>query len=245
MIFPGVHRPRVGAAGPPSPDVEQVWFTAEDGSRVEAWYQPGAGCTPQAPGPALLYFHGNYDLVDTGWWIAAHSVPAGFSTLVMEYRGYGRATGRPSQTALVADGVRCYDWLVARPEVDRTRIVFQGTSLGGAVATAVAAQRRPAALVLECTFTSIGALAHRYGLPGFLCRHPFDTASVLPTLGVPIAIYHGRRDRTIPVTHGRRLHALVPGSEYHELDCGHDDFAHDWEDVQQFFTRVGYAPPRD
>jgi fermentation-respiration switch protein FrsA (DUF1100 family) len=90
----------------------------------------------------------------------------------MEYRGYGRASGTPSQAALVADGARFYDWLAARPEVDRRRIVLQGTSLGGAIATAVAAERKPAALVLECTFTSMGALAHGYGLPTVLCKHP-------------------------------------------------------------------------
>ncbi len=241
MIFPGTHRPRVSETGPPV-GVDQVWFVASDGSRIEAWYQPGAGCAPTTPGPALLYFHGNYDLVDTAWWIAGRSVPAGLSTLVMEYRGYGRATGAPSQTALVEDALRCHDWLVARPEVDRRRIVFQGTSLGGGVAAALAAHRPPAALVLECTFTSLRPMAHGYGVPGFLCRHPFDTDRVLPTLSCPIAIYHGWRDRTIPVWHGRRLHELAPGSLYRELDCGHNDFRHDWDDVRTFLATAGVLP---
>jgi pimeloyl-ACP methyl ester carboxylesterase len=161
------------------------------------------------------------------------------STLVLEYRGYGRCGGRPSQTALVGDAVQFFDWLAGRPEVDPTRIVFQGASLGGAVAAALAEQRRPAALVLERTFASMPALAHQYGLPGFLCRNPFETDRILPTLHMPIAIYHGRSDRRISVAHGRRLHALVPGSRYTELPCGHDDFRNDWANVRAFLVEAG------
>jgi fermentation-respiration switch protein FrsA (DUF1100 family) len=239
ILFPGVRLHHPAAPGPADADVQQVWLTTPDGGRVEAWYQPGAGCTPTSPGPALMYFHGNFVLIDASWGIAAQSVPAGVSTLVMEYRGYGRCRGKPSQAAIVGDAARFYDWLAARPEVDAGRIVFQGTSLGGAVATALAAQRRPAALVLECTFTSVPALAYAYGLPGFLCRNPFETDRVLPTLHVPVAIFHGRFDRTIPMAHGRRLHELVPGSRFTELPCGHDNFYNDWANVRAFLVDVG------
>jgi fermentation-respiration switch protein FrsA (DUF1100 family) len=239
ILFPGTGRPHRKTAGPTEPGVEQVWITTADGTRVEAWYQPGVGCTPATPGPALIYFHGNYDLIDTSWWVAAQTCPAGISTLAVEYRGYGRAGGHPSEAGLVADAVQFYDGLAARPEVDRNRIVLRGMSLGGAVATALAAQRRPAALVLEATFSSVEAIAHRYLLPGYLCRNPFRTDAVLPTLHVPIAIYHGWRDRTIPVEHGRRLHTLVPDSHYTELDCGHDNFHSDWDSIRTFLVEAG------
>jgi fermentation-respiration switch protein FrsA (DUF1100 family) len=239
IVFPGQYRPRVDSPGPGDATIEQVWLTRPDGVRIEAWYQPGEGCTASSPGPALLYFHGNYDVVDTGWWIAAHAVPRGVTTLVMEYRGYGRTGGQPSEAALVADGVALHDWLAARPEVDPARIVLQGLSLGGGVATAVAAQRPPAALVLECTFTSIPDLAWRRGLPGWLCRSRFETDRLLPTLSTPIAIFHGRYDETIPVACGRRLHELAPGSEYHELNCGHANFHHPFEDVLEFLAKRG------
>lgn len=239
LLFPGTGLPHRKTAGPTKPAVEQVWITTADGARVEAWYKPGAGCSPETPGPALIYFHGNYDLIDTSWWVADQTCPAGISTLVTEYRGYGRAGGQPSEVALVADAVEFYDWLAARPEVDRGRIVLRGMSLGGAVATALAIQRRPAALVLEATFSSVEAVAHRYLLPGFLCRNPFRTDRVLPTLGIPIAIFHGRRDHTIPVEHGRCLHALVPDSRYTELDCGHDNFHGDWAGIHAFLVEAG------
>ena len=242
MIFPGASRPPLLATGPRHADVEQIWITTDDGQRVEAWYQPGLGRSPKAPGPAVIYFHGNADLIDTRWSAVQSYLPAGISALVVEYRGYGRSEGEPSQAALIADSVAFHDWLAARPEVDAQRIIFHGLSLGGGVAAAVAAERPPAALVLECTFTSVAALAGRYGMPGFLCRHPFHTDRVLPTLNAPIAIFHGRHDRTIPVSHGRRLHELAPHSTYTELDCGHHNFRSDWENIRAFLANSGLLP---
>lgn len=109
----------------------------------------------------------------------------------------------------MADAVRFRDWLTAQPEVDG-RIIYHGLSLSGGVAAALATERPPAPLILECTFTSMEAMAHRHLLPGFLCRHPFRTDRVIAQLNCPILIMHGRRDNTIPVTHGHRLHDLAP-----------------------------------
>jgi len=242
MIFPGAYRSPPATAGPRDPDVEQVWITSDDGFRVEAWFQLGEGRMPESPGPALMYFHGNDVTVDSAWWIAAHSGQCGISTMVVEYRGYGRAEGRPSQQAIVGDSIRFFDWLAERPEVDRERMILQGTSLGGAVAAAVAEERRPAALILECSFTSLEKMAHRYLMPGFLCRYPFHTDRILPTLDIPIAIFHGRRDPLIPFAHAQRLHELAPNSRLVALDCGHDDFHNDWENIRAFLADVNLLP---
>ena len=241
LIFPGARR-SPPATRPPDPGVTQIWITTGNGQRVEAWYQAGAGRSPQSPGPAVIYFHGNADLIDTRWSAVQPYVVAGISALAVEYRGYGRCDGQPSQAALVADSVAFYDWLAARPDVDEQRIILHGLSLGGGVAAAVAEQRPSAALVLECTFTSVAALANRYCMPSFLCRHPFHTDRVLPSLNEPIAIFHGRNDCTIPVSHGRRLHELAPHSSYTELDCGHHDFRNDWENIRAFLANAGLLP---
>ena len=242
LIFPGADRPPPATSGPTEPGADQVWITSDDGCRIEAWYRPGSGRTPANPGPAAIYFHGNGDTVDTGWWVAPHYASTGISTLVVEYRGYGRSDGHPSETAIVADSIRFYDWLVARPEVDPKRVIFHGMSLGGGVAVAVAAHRRPAAMVLEATFSSMIALTHRYWMPGFLCRHPFRSDRALSKLDIPIAIFHGRHDATIPISNGRRLHQFAPNSRFTELDCGHHDYHNDWENVRSFLASVGLLP---
>lgn len=239
MIFPGVDLPRQATPGPTDPAVQQVWLTSPDGVRVEGWYQPGRGRTAAAPGPALMFFHGNYDLVDRVWSGQRGYPDLGISVLVMEYRGYGRVKGAPSQEAIVADALMFRDWLAGRPEVDGRRIIYQGLSLGGGVAAALAERQPPAALILECTFTSMEAMAARYLLPGFLVEHPFRTEQVLARLDVPVLIFHGRHDAVIPVSHGRRLHAAAPRSRYVELNCGHHNYCNDWGAIVAFLRDNG------
>lgn len=238
-MFAAAYYPRPTSPGPRDPAVQQVWITAADGSRVEAWYQPGAGVSVERPGPAYIYFHGNGDTVDKMWWVAAHTVPRGLSTLVVEYRGYGRSTGEPSESALIADSLAFYDWLAARPEVDRTRIVLHGTSLGGAVAIAVAAERPAAALVLDCTFTSMIDLASDWWIRREDVRHTFRSDERIRGLDIPIAIFHGRYDMVIPIAHGRKLAALARHAEFTELPCAHHNFHNDWSNVASFLRRSG------
>jgi hypothetical protein len=246
VIFPGADRPRPAADGPTEPGVEQLWITTDQGHRVEAWFKPGAGRSAASPGPAVILFHGNGDLLDTRWQAGRNYLNAGASLLVPEYRGYGRSAGKPSQRAIVADMIQFYDWLRQRPEVDPNRIAFHGISLGGGVALATAEHRKPAAVVLESTFTSIPDLSKRWLVPSFLCRHPFRSDRVIAELDAPVLIFHGRYDMTVPVSHGRRLHELAPNSEYIEQDTGHGDFHSDWKSTREFLLRNHILdPPSD
>jgi pimeloyl-ACP methyl ester carboxylesterase len=106
----------------------------------------------------------------------------------------------------------------------------------------LAAEHPPVALVLECTLSNMDAMAHRYLLPGFLCRNRFDSDEVVERLTCPILIVHGRRDHTIPVSHGRRLHAVAPQSRYVELSCGHNDFRSDWDAIWSLLRDGGLLP---
>lgn len=226
IVFP---RHFIGPApeGPPRAGVER-WLLETDGGPVEAWFVLGAGRSAESPGPAVVFFHGNAELIDHCLLIADYYRSLGISALLAEYRGYGRSAGDPSQRAIVTDMTAWVDRLAARPEVDGARIVYHGRSLGGGVAAALSEVRAPAAVVVESTFTSAAAMAQARGLPGFLARHPFRSDEALKKLGRPVLIMHGTQDEIIPVGHGRRLHARVPGSVYREMEGGHLDFPRDW-----------------
>src|SRR5262245_20572994 len=215
-------------AGPPMGDtaiprgVERVWITAEDGSRVEAWYIRAPGASKERPAGAAVFFHGNAELIDHQLGLAERYVERGFSVLLCEFRGYGRSGGRPSQAAIVADAAAFYDGLAARPEVDRTRIVIHGRSLGTGAAAQLAAIRPAGAVILESPFTSLASLAWHYGAPPLLLKHPFRTDRVLPNLKCPILILHSHDDEIIPFSHGQRLHELAPASTFVELNGSHN-----------------------
>jgi fermentation-respiration switch protein FrsA (DUF1100 family) len=228
LIFP---RDMAGPAvhGPTHRDIESVWITAADGSRVEAWFWPGEGRSVEAPGPAVIFTHGNAELIDHCTDHVWRYVSWGVSVLLPEYRGYGRSQGKPSQDAILADMTQFYDWLAQRPEVDPSRIIFHGRSLGGGVLAVLCEKREPAALILESTFTSIASFCRRYGVPAFLCRHPFYVDRVVERLDRPMLIMHGKNDDIIPVRHGRRLRDLARHAAYVEFDAHHNDFPGDWE----------------
>lgn len=241
--------PRQMTAPPrPVPYSQQTVVISLDighGGKVESWFIPAPGATASNPRPAVVFFHGNAEIIDWLDDIIAGYHRLGCSVLLPEYRGYGRSSGRPSQKAICSDAVRFYDELIKRDDVDRSRIVFHGRSLGGSIAAAVATQRKPAALLLQSTCASVAGLAWRFGAPPFLVRNPFRTDRVVARLDVPLLIFHGTRDEIIPVSHGRRLRDLAPKAACIEYDCGHNDFpgpGNDetyWSDIAKFLKQSG------
>jgi fermentation-respiration switch protein FrsA (DUF1100 family) len=210
---------------------------------TEGWLLPGDGVSADRPGPAVLFAHGNGELIDH-W--PAELEPyrrLGVSVLLAEYRGYGRSGGEPSEEGITEDYVAFYELLAARPEIDPARLVFHGRSLGGGVVCALAARRPPAALVLQSTFTSIADLARAFGVPRFLVRDPFDNLAVLPQLDRPVLIVHGTRDDVIPFSHAEALAKAARRPTRVSYDCRHNDCPPDpvrfWEDVRSFLEGQG------
>ena len=236
LIFPGALR-----AAPEShpPETAEVWWLdLSGGDRVEGWFLPAPDCGAEHPCPAVIYFHGNAELIDEEWHFVRGYHDLGWSVLMPEYRGFGRSGGRPSQQGIRADGTRFFDRLIERPDVDSDRVIFHGRSLGGAVAADLAAHRRPAALVLQSTFTSMGAMAQRFFVPGFLARQPFRTGRVVEDLDVPVLVLHGSGDTVVPVSHGRRLAELAKHGRYIEYVCGHNDLPPSAE-LGEYWSAIG------
>lgn len=224
LIFPREYANRPLKAAPGGMD---VWTLDVDGVRVEAWFLVGAGRTAEAPGPAVMLFHGNAELIDNWMPIAEEYARRGFSVLLPEYRGYGRCGGTPSQSAIAADMRYWRAKLNGTGIVQQDKVIYHGRSLGGGVAAQLAKDVEPAALILDCTFTSIASYASGYGVPGCVVTSPFRTDEVLRTIGCPVLISHGRDDATVPISHGKRLAGLAKRGTYVELPGGHLDFPGD------------------
>ncbi len=244
LIFPR------SMAGRPTQDslipkeVERLWITASDGSRVEAWYFPAwDDARGHGPAPLAMFFHGNGELIDHSVPIADEYRERGIGVLLVEFRGYGRSGGSPSQKAIVEDACAFYDLVVKRPEVDASRVISHGHSLGSGVAAQLAAARPCAALILDSPFTSVASFAAGMGAPEFVVRSPFRTDRVVGSLACPILILHSRHDEIVPFSHGERLHAMVPSSVLVELDGGHNALCMQrgyWEAVDGLRGRLGW-----
>ncbi len=205
--------------------VEEVWLDTSDGVRVHGLYARGDGSVGD-----LLFFHGNagnlYDRLDN----VALLLQLGLNVLIMDYRGYGKSEGSPSESALYADGWLAYRHLTESRGVDPARLILFGRSLGSTVAVELATREPAAAVILESAFTSAGELGRvHYGfLPAMLFRaltHQFDSLSKVPSLKAPVLYIHGSVDNIVPSSMGRRLYDASPEpKEWYEIErAGHND----------------------
>lgn len=229
------------------PGVERLWITTPGGERVEGWLVAPDEPPPSGRAPAVIVFHGNAETIDHSIGHAEMYAALGWAVLLPEYRGYGRSGGSPSQAAIAEDMRAFYDLLAARPEIDPSRIVFHGRSVGTGVACDLARSRPPAGLILESPFTSVASFCWGYGVPSVLCRHPFRNDRVVRGFPGPVLVMHGSEDEIIPVEHGRRLAAIANDATLVEMPAGHNDFPPDWgryeEAIRTFLGRIGGPPP--
>jgi hypothetical protein len=226
-LFPRFACAALPHAGDELDRLHRMWLRTEQGD-VESWLVLGDGVTAERPGPVVVFAHGNAELIEYWPEQLAPYLRMGVSLYLPEYRGYGRSAGAPSERAITSDFVRFHDMLVERPEVDASRIVYHGRSLGGGAVCQLAARRPPAALVLMSTFTSVAELARRWLVPRRLWLDPFESLPVVRELGVPTLIVHGRNDSLIPVAHAEALHRAAPGSRLVLYDAEHNDCPPDW-----------------
>ena len=237
VLFPRPPRPdRSPAEG--RPDVDVTWLGPK--RQVEAWYLPPAGAGNAPPAPAIVFTHGNGELID--YWLDEFEVVRswGIGVLLVEYPGYGRSGGSPSEDSITGVMEGAFDFLAARPDVDSRRIVAYGRSVGGGAAGVLVRRRPVAALILESSFTSMRDMARRHGLFGPLVRDPFDNLRAVGEFGGPVLVIHGRDDRLIPPAHGRALTERARFGKLVLLECGHNDCPRPWPELRMFLERHGF-----
>lgn len=221
-------------------DVETVRLTAQDGVTLSGWFVKSG----IAKAPAVIYFGGNAE--DISWMAGLADRFAGYSLLLLNYRGYGGSEGKPGESALFADALLAYDYAARRPDVDTTRIIAFGRSLGTGVAVHLAAHRALAGVVLISPYDSVRALAQSIypWLPvGLMLKHPFDSLARAGSISVPLLCLVAERDNVIPVVHSRRLFDAWGGTDrrWIALDgADHNDVSGEqryWEEIALFLSR--------
>lgn len=181
-----------------------------------------------AEAPTLVHFHGNAEqLADrTPLFERLHAL--GLGVLVVEYPGYGKATGEPSEESFyeAAEAALAHLRGIGVPA---SKSVLQGQSIGSGVAAEMALRGHGARLVLLTPYTSMPEMARLVTsfLPGrLLVRHRFDTLAKAGRVEVPVLIIHGTEDEAVPFEMGERLSTAFPRAVFHAVEGGmHDVFA--------------------
>jgi abhydrolase domain-containing protein 13 len=136
---------------------------AADGTRLYCWLVWGPSGTPEKPS-VVLYFQENAgNMSHRTRFIVALASHLRCAVFVLGYRGYGKSEGTPFQAGLEQDAAAALQHLQQRGDVDASRIVVFGRSLGGAVALHLIAKQDGAmkAAIIENTFTSVGDMVPR------------------------------------------------------------------------------------
>ena len=231
VLFPRYQIPDVPDSPRPNPQFEKIWLKTGFGN-TEAWFLP-AHKPPTEANPVLIFAHGNAELID--FWPEEFSrfVSHGIAVFLVEYPGYGRSAGHPSQKTITETFTAAYDYIVERRDVDPSRVILMGRSLGGGAVCALCSKRRCAAMILMSTFTSIKAFAKRFLVPPALVRDPFDNLAFVSTFNNPLLIIHGKQDDLIPLSHGLKLARAAQNARMHTYACKHNDCPPSWEQLEQ------------
>jgi fermentation-respiration switch protein FrsA (DUF1100 family) len=138
---------------------EDVTFETSDGLKLSGWFLPAQG---ELKG-TVIHFHGNAENISAHVTLALWLVFEGYNVFVFDYRGYGRSEGQVTRAGTIRDGHAALDYVLSRDDVDPGRVFAFGQSLGGAVATVVAAEREELrAIVLDSTFSGYRRIGSRH-----------------------------------------------------------------------------------
>ncbi len=211
------------------PGLEKIFLDTEHG-KTEAWFFPPIMKQEKGPCPAIIFAHGNAELID--FW-PEEFIPfthIGIGVMLVEYPGYGRSEGKASQRSVTDVFLSAYHFLMSQKKerVDPSRIILMGRSVGGGAICQLAARRPSAALILMSAFTGTRALAAKYLAPGFLVRDTFDNLAVIRNYPGPVLVIHGKNDEVIPYSHGRSLYQAAKHGKLIICEGGHNDCPPDW-----------------
>jgi fermentation-respiration switch protein FrsA (DUF1100 family) len=209
IYFPSGDVPSVVDAG--LPQAEPIAFETADGLRLEGWFVPAV---PPATGYTAIVFNGNAGHRGYRADLAQGLASRGIASLLFDYRGYGGNPGLPSERGLAHDARGALAYLKTRPDVDRSRIVYYGESLGAAVAIGLAVEEAPAALILRSPFASLAAMArvHYPVLPArWLLRDRYPSIDRIPAVRSPLLVIAGDADQIVPIEQSSAIHEAATG----------------------------------
>jgi fermentation-respiration switch protein FrsA (DUF1100 family) len=236
-------------AGPddwqPNAQMQDISLSTADGVKLHAWWLPKS----DARG-AVLFLHGNAgNLSSRGSLMSVLRHELGESVLIVDYPGYGKSEGSPSEAGCYAAADAAYDWLTNAQKIPSESLIIFGASLGGGVAVDLASRKPHRALVLAKTFTSMPDVAQTV-MPFFpvrwVMRNRFDSLGKLDLCKRPIFIAHGDADTLIPFSQGERLYqAAHEPKQFLRLPGGdHNDPLPDafFVALKQFLAKSAAAP---
>jgi len=208
-------------------DYEDVELLTDDGARIHGWFIPYDRASDMQKPATLLFLHGNAGNISHRLDSIKLFNNLGLNILIIDYRGYGQSTGKPTETGTYQDAEAAWHYLTATRGIKENKIILFGRSLGGSVAAWLAGQHTPAALIVESSFSSVPSMGQRIYpfLPvRLLSRFQYNTKEYVKEVNCPVLVAHSRDDDIIPYEEGRDIfNAAHEPKKFLEMQGGHND----------------------
>jgi len=211
---------------------ERISVTTSDGVELFGWYLYPSTVSPSivspstVKSPAIIWFYGNYETVGVMAPVIRALRPPGWGVLILDIRGYGESGGTASEDGFYLDAEAAWNFLTSRPEIDSSRIVTYGRSLGTALALHLAASKPVAAVILEAPFTSGTDMARAFywWVPRFAVRVKLDNITNAEATNAPLMVLHGSDDEIVPVEMGQAVAKAGRAQVFHVYEgAGHNE----------------------
>lgn len=213
---------------------EEITLTAKDGTKINAVYIKTNQITEGKKSKGVvLYFHGNSSNLQWYGQYQRFFTSRGYDFFAIDYRGYGKSEGTPSDTNLYSDARMAYDFI--KKNYATKDIIIYGKSLGTAIATRLASQVEAKMLLLETPYDQMRNVVASRVIPLWLpfpLKIPLENVLSLPKVEIPVVIFHGTKDEVIAYRLADRLRAkLKPNDTFITIeDAKHRDL----EDFPEF-----------
>ena len=182
-------------------EFEEHFIQMDDGAKVNALH-----FTQKESKGLIVYFHGNAGNLARWGEIVMPFITMGYEVLILDYRGYGKSSGKRSERHMLSDADVIYNF--AKKIEPETRIILYGRSIGSAFASYLAGKHSPSKLILETPFFSLKDVAKGV-IPiyptSLLLRYRFENHAYLKTTKTPIFIFHGTDDEIVSYHSGKAL----------------------------------------
>jgi fermentation-respiration switch protein FrsA (DUF1100 family) len=227
------------------PALEEVFIPCEDGVTINGLYAPG-----KENKPAFLILHGNAGNITHRDIFLQRFNNLGCSVLLIDYHGYGKSEGSPSEKTLYLDGEASLKWLSEKKQIAAAQIILFAKSLGSGVAVELATKNHFKGLILETPFSSIPAVARTH-FPyncfpvNYMTIDKFDNISKIEKIECPILFIHGTRDTIIDKRESEKLFAkanmpkeiyLVEGADHNTIqDVASPKY---WDTISAWMSRL-------
>lgn len=207
---------------------EDLFFTTDDGVKIKGWFVPCVGAKR-----TILFCHGNAGNIGHRVEKLKFFNDMGCNVFIIDYRGYGKSNGAPSEAGFYKDAEAAYDHLLSRG-IAPDQIIGYGESIGGAVIVDLASKKRMRGIILDSTFSSVKDMVRvSYGfVPHWLFRSRFDSESKIKSITIPKLIIHSVNDEIVPLQLGRKLYdAASSPKEFLEIYGGHNSNFYESNDI--------------